>query len=125
GTDAVGAHRYFIDAHDGHVVWHYDAMTHATGYSYYSGTVSIGTTLATLADGKNLYRMWDQTRGGMYTTDAATSYVFSSATNVWGGAYPYRDTAGVDAQFGASKAWDYFKDKQGWLGLDHYGLGTV
>ncbi len=68
GTEATARHRYFVSAHDGGVIMHYDALHRATGTSYYSGNVSVGTTYALLNDGKYLYRLWDQTRA-MYTTD--------------------------------------------------------
>jgi thermolysin len=118
-----------MDAHDGRVVLHYDAMNHAYGTSYYSGTVPIETTYALLSDGKYMYRLWDKTRA-MYTTDmlgstTATGGVFSNTTNVWGNTYPYRETAGVDAHFGVTKAWDYFRAKQGWTGINGSGEGVV
>jgi thermolysin len=137
GTEATAHHRYFLDAHNGRVVLHYDAMNHASGTSYYSGTVPIETTYALLSDGKYMYRLWDRTRA-MYTMDmlggTTSGGVLSNATNVWGNTHPYRETAGVDAHFGVTKAWDYFRAKQGWTGINgtgegvinqvHYGTGT-
>jgi bacillolysin len=97
------------------------------------------TALAVLSDGKNLYRLWDKTRGGMYTTDmlgyqdaaAATAStiwagsLFSNATNSWGYSYPYREQAAVDAHFAVTRAWDYYRVKHGWTGLDGLGKGTI
>ena len=89
--------------------------------------------------GRYLYRLWDQTRA-TYTTDMRgsttnTGGVLSNATNAWGNTSPYRETAGVDAHFGVAKAWDYFRQRQGWTGINgagegvinrvHYGVGTA
>lgn len=131
GTEATARHRYFVSAHDGGVVMHYDALPQATGASYYSGNVSIGTTYALLNDGKYLYRLWDKTRA-TYTTDMRhstsdtdTGGVFSNATDVWGNTSPYRETAAVDAHFGVTKAWDYFRQRQGWTGINGAGEGVI
>ena len=134
GTEATAAHQYFVNAENGVIEWHYNPIGHATGVSQYSGTVSIPTTLALLSDGKTLYRMWDKTRGGIFTTDMRNTMdgtgtvqgaLFSNATNYWGATSPYRDRAGVDAHFAVTKTWDYYRLKHGWSGLDGLGLGTV
>lgn len=138
GTDATALHRYFVSAKDGSVVLHYDAMNHASGTSYHSGTVPIETTYALLNDGRYMYRLWDRTRA-TYTMDmlggTTGGGVLSNTSNVWGNTYPYRETVGVDAHFGVTKAWDYFRAKQGWTGINgagegvvnqvHYGTGTA
>lgn len=128
GTEAAAQHRYFVDARDGAIVLHFDALNHATGTSYYSGNVTINTAYALLNDGVSRFRLWDQARG-FYTTDMnnATNgdgYVFSNNTNVWGNTSPWRETAGVDAHFGVAMAWDYFRQKQGWTGINGAGEGV-
>lgn len=142
GTDRTGRYQYFINAADGSVVWSYNNMDHAavtgTGNSLYSGTVSIGTDQA-----NGSYSMTDPTRGGLNTTDMQNRWsqvrpgvLFTDSDNVWGnGSNSNRQTAGVDAHFGASKTWDYYLNVHGRRGIDgngytmrsrvHYGKSYV
>ena len=68
GTDATAHHQYFINAKDGSVVWHFDALPHGTGFSLYSGGVSINTESAFVFP-FNRYRLRDTARGGMEARD--------------------------------------------------------
>jgi len=62
GTDATARHAYYVDANDGHIVWHYDAMAYnGTGNSEYSGQVSLP---ARYTNGQ--YYMQDATRAATY-----------------------------------------------------------
>jgi len=61
GTAATARHFYYIDANDGHVVWHYNALTtvdDGTGNSLYSGTVAVATRQV-----NNQYWLQDSARG--------------------------------------------------------------
>ena len=134
GTDATAHHQYFVDAHDGHIVHHFDSLPHevlprptlanvtGSGQSLYSGTVSLGTDSA-----NGTYYLRDNTRGGMYTTDMQTlqfgnGAIFTDSDNSWGdGTNRNRQTAGVDAHFGAAQTWDYYLTVYGRRGIDGNG----
>ncbi len=125
GTPATARHMYFVNAKDGTIVWHYDAMEHVagTGNSQYSGQVGIETS-----GSYGNYSMQDYSRGGMYTTDVrnslttGTGTIFTDYDNVWGNfANSDRATAGVDAHFGAEKTWDYYLNTYGRRGINGNG----
>ena len=112
----------FIDAKTGALLDQYDEIKTGTGNSMYSGTVSIGTS--------GSYSMTDPSRGGNYTTDlnGATSgngTTFTDADDTWGnGATSNRQTAGVDAHYGAQLTWDYYKNVHGRNGIFSNGQGA-
>jgi len=134
GTEATAHHQYFVDAHNGSIVHHFDSLPHeglhrpslvnatGTGKSLYSGQVSIGTDLVS-----GTYYMRDNTRGGMYTTDmknrqSGSGTTFTDSDNTWGdGTNSNRQTAGVDAHFGSAKTWDYYLSVHGRRGIDGNG----
>lgn len=110
-----------------------------TGYSLYSGTVGISTVYK-----NNNYLMVDSTRGTgttisgyLRTVDMnnklfGSGTIFTDADNFWGNFLnSNRQTAGVDAHFGAEMTWDYylnthnrhgiFNDSKGTLSKVHYG----
>ena len=70
GTNATGRHFYYVDANDGHVVWHYNALTEidSTGNSFYSGTVTLASRQV-----NSQYWLQDPTRGSNGNADANTS----------------------------------------------------
>jgi thermolysin len=135
GTPATARHEYFIDARDGHVVWHYDNLQRQSPPPCVNPTSGVGNslysnqqTLATMLNG--VFYMQDPTRGCMWTTDLGSVYAsdftngttYSDADNVWGNfSMSSRQTAGVDAHFGAQKTWDYFLNVHGRLGIDGNG----
>ena len=93
-----------------------------TGNSIYSGTVTIDTTLS-----GSTYQMIDPSHGNGRTCDmnngTSTCTTFTDADNTWGtGANSNRQSAGVDAHFGAAKTFDYFKLVHGRDGI--FGNGT-
>ncbi|NIK57063.1 Zn-dependent metalloprotease [Kribbella shirazensis] len=112
----------FIDAKTGAVLDQDDEVKTGTGNSMYSGTVSIGTS--------GSYTMSDPGRGGNYTTDlnGATSgagTTFTDADDTWGnGSTSSRQTAGVDAHYGAQLTWDYYKNVHGRNGIFNDGRGA-
>ncbi|TWD73390.1 Zn-dependent metalloprotease [Kribbella amoyensis] len=112
----------FVDARSGAVLAQDDEIKTGTGNSMYSGTVSIGTS--------GSYSMTDPSRGGNYTTDlnGATSgngTTFTDPDDTWGnGATSSRQTAGVDAHFGAQLTWDYYKNVHSRNGIFNNGQGA-
>jgi Zn-dependent metalloprotease len=130
GTEATGRHRYFVDARDGRIVWHYDAMAHGTGKSLYSGTVDIRTKFQP-GDRIRLdkYLLQDDTRGNLRVIDARGQTpgffpgpVMTDSNDVWGnGTTGDRQSAAVDAYFGAAASWDYFLTEHGWRGINNVG----
>jgi Zn-dependent metalloprotease len=97
-----------------------------TGYSLYSGTVSIQTS----PNGSG-YDLDDTTRGGHLTYDANNSTstsrgtLMTDADNVWGnGSTSSRQSAAVDAHFGAARTWDYYKNAFGRTGIRNDGVAA-
>ncbi len=104
-----------------------------TGYSMYSGTVSISTV-----ENLGKYFMADSTRGSgstasgyMRANDMNNKYfgsgtLFTDLDNIWGnGLNTNRATAGVDAYFGAQKTWDYYQDTFNRRGIYNNSIGTL
>jgi Zn-dependent metalloprotease len=124
-------HQYFIDAHTGSVVWHYDSIPSATGYSLYSGTVDIPTRYSNGA-----FRMYADGFGACTTRNYSSGSVYQDSDNVWGNASEFfAQTAAVDAHFNLKSTWSYFRDVLGRYGLDgssraahayvHYGTNVA
>lgn len=118
GTPATARHQYFVDARDGSIVWHFNSMDTGTGYSLYSGTVSIDTLQVQI----NKFRLTSSGRGYMSALDAATGGFFEDPDNYWGNfSTSNRQTAGVDAHFAQSKTWDYYANVHGRVGINNNG----
>ncbi|WP_412543774.1 M4 family metallopeptidase [Longispora sp. K20-0274] len=93
-----------------------------TGKSIYSGTVSIDTTPS--------YSMVDPSHGNGSTCDlnqgSGACATFTDADNVWGdGTQANRQSAGVDAHYGAALTFDYFKNVHGRNGIFGNGAGVA
>ncbi|MFJ3718907.1 M4 family metallopeptidase [Streptomyces sp. NPDC090057] len=99
------------DARTGKKIYSYEAIETGTGTSQYSGTVAIGTT----ASASGGYDLIDGGRGGHKTYDlnggtTGTGALFHDADDVWGnGTVSNRQTAAVDAAYGAAVTWDFYK----------------
>jgi Zn-dependent metalloprotease len=112
-----------VDASTGSTLDSWDEVVEGTGSSMYSGTVTIGTTLS-----GGSYQLKDAV--GNFTTDlngatTGTGTLFTDADDVWGnGSTSSRQTAGVDAQYGAEKTFDYYKNVQGRNGIWDTGVGA-
>ncbi|TDD32612.1 M4 family peptidase [Actinomadura sp. KC06] len=105
------------------------------GRSLYSGTVPLETTKS-----GGTYQLKDPSRGGTYTGDAenqtdlcvlvwclrrAPATVFTDADNHWGsGTTAHRATVAVDAQYGTSMTWDFYKKVFGRSGINGDGKGS-
>ncbi|MFE3637703.1 M4 family metallopeptidase [Streptomyces cellostaticus] len=99
------------DARTGKKIYSYEAIETGTGTSQYSGTVPLGTT----ASASGGYDLIDGGRGGHKTYDlnggtSGTGTLFHDADDVWGnGSVSNRQTAAVDAAYGAAVTWDFYK----------------
>jgi Zn-dependent metalloprotease len=114
------------DAQTGALIGSFDEIetVTGTGNGIYSGNVSIDTTLS-----GSTYQMIDPVRGNGRTCDmnngTSTCTTFTDADNAWGtGANSNRQSAGVDAHFGAAKTFDYFKNVHGRNGIFGNGSGV-
>ncbi len=99
-------------------------MVAGTGNSIYSGTVTIDTTLS-----GGTYSMVDPSHGNGTTCDmnqgSGACATFLDADNVWGnGAQSNRQSAGVDAHYGAAQTFDYFRNVHGRNGIFGNGVGV-
>ncbi|MGH3507768.1 MAG: M4 family metallopeptidase [Nocardioidaceae bacterium] len=97
-----------------------------TGHSLYSGTVPLTTTLS-----GSTYQLIDGTRGNSAIYDAnnststARGTLFTDADNVWGnGTESSRQSAAVDAAYGAANTWDFFKSTFGRNGIRNDGVAA-
>ncbi|MFF5287250.1 M4 family metallopeptidase [Streptomyces sp. NPDC013171] len=125
-TDGTPSELHVItDAKTGKKLFEYQGIETGIGNSKYSGQVTIGTTPA---DGG--YSMTDGTRGGHKTYDlgggsSGTGTLFTDPDDTWGdGATGDRQTAGVDAAYGAQLTWDYYQDVHGRNGIKDDGVGA-
>jgi len=128
----------YVDARSGRVL-RTEQQIHTVdgeGQSLYSGTVPIQLTLAS-----GTYSLKDPTRGNSATSDmknkqdsllcqllnlgCSNGTVFTSPDNKFGnGTISSRESAGVDAHYGAAKTWDYFKLTHGRNGIFNTGAGA-
>ncbi|MFJ5550009.1 M4 family metallopeptidase [Streptomyces sp. NPDC093225] len=96
-----------------------------TGHSQYSGTVALGTFF-----NGSLYELHDKTRGGQKTYDMRGSspgapVLFTDPDNTWGdGTARNRQTAAVDAHYGAAVTWDFYRAAFGRSGPRGDGRGV-
>ena len=115
------------DARTGKVVGSFDEIESiaGTGSSVYSGPVAVETTLT-----GSTYDLIDPVRGNGSTCDmtnrtSGACATFTDADNAWGtGAPSDRQSAAVDAHFGAATTFDYFKDVHGRNGIFGNGAGV-
>ncbi|HSV37654.1 MAG TPA: M4 family metallopeptidase [Nocardioidaceae bacterium] len=128
----------YVDAQSGTVL-RTEQQIHTVdgqGQSLYSGTVPLQLTLA-----GGTYSLKDPTRGNTYTNDVKNKTdsvlctlfgfscqvgtTFTSPDNLFGnGLNSNRESAGVDAQYGTNKTWDYFKLEHGRNGIFGTGAGS-
>ncbi|WP_348650553.1 M4 family metallopeptidase [Catellatospora sp. KI3] len=95
-----------------------------TGASLYSGSVTVDTALS-----GSTYVLVDQARGNARTCDmnngTSTCANFTDADNKWGtGTTASRQSAAVDAHFGAARTFDYFKNVHARNGVFGNGMGV-
>ncbi len=106
------------DAATGKKLHQYEAIETGTGASQYSGEVPLTTT-------KNgaVFELTDGERGGHKTYDlnqgeSGTGKLLTDDDDKWGsGTNDDRQTAGVDAAYGAATTWDFYKTELGRNGI--------
>ncbi len=112
-----------VDASSGALLTGWDEVVEGTGNSIYAGTVTVNTILSgstwQLKDSHGNYATdMNQKTGGNGTT-------FTDADNVWGnGATSNRQSAAVDAHYGAGKTYDFFNNVLGRAGIWNNGTGA-
>jgi len=112
-----------VDAHSGAILRTWDEVKEGSGSSMYSGTVSLNT----IQSGSS-WLLKDSL--GNYTTDlngstSGTGTQLTDADNVWGnGSSTSRQTAGVDAQYGAERTYAYYSSVLGRRGIWDNGTGA-
>ncbi|WP_374971364.1 M4 family metallopeptidase [Terrabacter sp. BE26] len=112
-----------VDAITGKTLTSWDDVKEGTGNGIFVGSVSLATSGSSGA-----YTMQDT--HGNYTTDLnqATSgngTTFTDADDVWGtGSQSNRQSAAVDAHYGAGKTYDYYNTQLGRAGIWNNGTGA-
>ncbi|MER7668942.1 M4 family metallopeptidase [Kitasatospora sp. NPDC096128] len=113
------------DAKTGAVLSKADGIQRGSGTGVFVGTVPLTTTQS-----GSQYQLKDTTRGGQYTTDMANGTsgngtLFAKSTDTWGnGQASNRESAAVDAQYGAAATWDFYKNTFGRSGIRNDGVGA-
>ncbi|MFI8456457.1 M4 family metallopeptidase [Kitasatospora sp. NPDC085464] len=93
--------------------------------------VFVGQVPLTTAQSGGQYQLKDDTRGGQSTTDmsngtSGSGSLFANAGNSFGdGTAGNRESAAVDAQFGAATTWDFYKNAFGRNGIRNDGVGAL
>ncbi|MFE6041608.1 M4 family metallopeptidase [Streptomyces sp. NPDC056452] len=106
------------DATTGKKLHSYEAVETGTGNSQYSGQVTLTTT-----PGGSGFELTDGDRGGHKTYDlnqgsSGTGDLVTDADDTWGdGTGNDRQTAAVDAHYGAAATWDFYKSELGRSGI--------
>ena len=112
-----------VDATNGATLARWDDVKEGSGRGIFVGNVTVGTTPS-----GSSYQLKDPV--GNYTTDlkqatSGTGTQFTDADDVWGnGSVSDRASAAVDAQYGAEKTFDYYKNVQGRNGIKNDGVGA-
>ncbi|MFH8402270.1 M4 family metallopeptidase [Streptomyces anulatus] len=106
------------DATTGEKLHSYEAIETGTGTSQYSGEVELTTTKTDAG-----FELTDGERGGHKTYDlnqgsSGTGELVTDDDDAWGdGTGADRQTAAVDAHYGAAKTWDFYKTALGRDGI--------
>ncbi|MFE7534030.1 M4 family metallopeptidase [Streptomyces rhizosphaericola] len=124
------------DATTGEKLYSYEAVKTGAGHGQYSGEVEITTTKTDAG-----FELTDGERGGHKTYDldqgsSGTGALVTDDDDTWGdGTAGNRQTAAVDAHYGAAKTWDFYKSALGRDGIRgdgqaaysrvHYGKAYV
>lgn len=119
---------YIVDALNGKILerWSnlHTAAASGTARTLYSGSVPLVTN--SVSGG---YELRDPSRGGLFTIDGSNGrtagQVYKDSDNTWGN-YATSDvaTTAVDAQYGASVTWDYYKTVHSRNGIANNGKGS-
>ncbi|HEV2762109.1 MAG TPA: M4 family metallopeptidase, partial [Pyrinomonadaceae bacterium] len=126
GTERTARHFYFIDAKDGSVVHHYDALAHAdrigTGHTLFSGRVNFTVDRNFWGN----YKLIANDRFGTTTTNMnggtyGSGTVIDSGDSEFGNYSFNYETYGADVHMAACYTHDYFRFVHGLHGIDGYG----
>ena len=117
-----------VDAVSGNVLDAWDdiqtSAVDGTGSGFFNGTVTLTTNSLARA-----FELRDPSRGNQYTIDMKNKVIggaiMKDADNAWGDCTLLnRQTVAVDAQYGAAKTWDYYKNIHGRTGIANDGVGA-
>ena len=112
-----------VDANTGKTLTSWDDIKEGTGNGIFVGTVTLATSGSSGA-----YTMKDS--HGNYATDlnqatSGTGTTFTDADDTWGtGSQSNRQSAAVDAHYGAGKTYDYYNTQLGRAGIWNNGTGA-
>jgi Zn-dependent metalloprotease len=112
-----------VDAVTGKTLTSWDDIKEGTGNGIFVGTVSLATS-----GSSGSYTMRDT--HGNYATDlnqatSGTGTTFTDSDDVWGtGSQSNRQSAAVDAHYGAGKTYDYYNTQLGRAGIWNNGTGA-
>ncbi|MFD7894725.1 M4 family metallopeptidase [Streptomyces sp. NPDC059743] len=111
------------DARSGARLQSHEQIHAGTGNSQYSGKVQLGS----VRNG-DVYELTDPQRGGHRTYDltlGGSGRLLTDTDDIWGdGTTADRQTAAVDAAYGAQKTWDFYHDRFGRNGIANNGVGA-
>ncbi|MEK2493813.1 M4 family metallopeptidase [Kitasatospora purpeofusca] len=116
------------DAASGEVLSTHEQVQTATGTGK---GVFVGSVPLTTTKSGSTYQLKDASRGGQSTSDlkgktTGSGTLFTDADNAWGdGTAANRQSAAVDAQFGAAATWDFYKNTFGRSGIKNNGVGAT
>ncbi|MFF4761062.1 M4 family metallopeptidase [Streptomyces sp. NPDC001292] len=110
------------DATTGKKLYEFETIDTGTGTGVHSGNVTLGTT-----PNGSTFDLNDGARGGHKTYDlnggtSGTGTLFNDADDVWGDGSPSnRQSAAVDAHYGAALTWDFYQSELGRNGIANDG----
>lgn len=108
------------DATTGKQLSRVEQIDTATGTGMYNGSVQLGT----VRNGDR-FELVDTGRGNQATYDAASGEVMTDDDDAWGdGTASDRQTAAVDAAYGAEQTWDFYRSRYGRNGIRNDGVGA-
>ncbi|MFC5664666.1 M4 family metallopeptidase [Kitasatospora misakiensis] len=116
------------DAATGEVLSTHEQVQTATGTG---DGVFVGSVPLTTAQSGSTFSLKDASRGGQSTSDlkgktSGSGTLFTDTDNAWGdGTAANRQSAAVDAQFGAAVTWDFYKNTFGRSGIKNNGVGAT
>ncbi len=109
---------FFVDAHNGAIVWRYDNLQTGTGPSLYSGNVSVGTTFNATQQRFYLENLLRRVGTFDMANTPSTTYYFTDLDDLWNAGY---QRAGLDVQFASERYLDFLQTTYGRNGLDGSG----
>jgi Zn-dependent metalloprotease len=120
----------FVDASTGAELGRFDRIETGSGSGLYVGTVTIGTKAHTgggyeMTDAAGNYATDVHNQGDPNTGSGPVGDLFLDSDDIWGnGSNTDRASAAVDAQYGAEKTFDFYKNVLGRNGIWNDGRGA-